>query len=59
MTRRETDNLPVEGLDDLLDRLVAAGGTEVRPVVTVGSNRNAMLEDPEGNCFDLTEVDPS
>jgi predicted enzyme related to lactoylglutathione lyase len=49
----------VEGLDDLLDRLVAAGGTEVRPVETVGSNRNAMLEDPEGNCFDLTEVDRS
>jgi predicted enzyme related to lactoylglutathione lyase len=50
--------LPVEGLDAVLEGLVAAGGVEVRPVVALAGRRIAMLEDPEGNCFELTETDP-
>ncbi len=45
----------VAGLDDALAGLQAAGGCEVRPVVELNGARVAMLEDPEGNCFELVE----
>jgi predicted enzyme related to lactoylglutathione lyase len=45
----------VTGLDGALEGIVAAGGREVRPVVELNGARIAMLEDPEGNCFELVE----
>jgi predicted enzyme related to lactoylglutathione lyase len=45
----------IVGLDEALAGLVAAGGREVRPVVELNGRRIAMLEDPEGNCFELVE----
>ena len=47
--------IAITGLDEVLAGLAQAGGQEVRPIVELNGSRIAMLEDPEGNCFELVE----
>lgn len=47
--------LVVEGIETLVDELVAAGATLLLPVRSGGLGKFASFRDPEGNHFDLWE----
>ncbi|SMX43557.1 VOC family protein [Actibacterium lipolyticum] len=42
-------------VEEAMDRLVNAGGTEVSPVITIPPGRFAYAQDPEGNSIGLFE----
>jgi len=52
--------LTVDSLDTVVDALTMRGVSLARPVITGGDgNRQAWIEDPEGNRIELMEMSPT